>query len=204
MRIAIYARVSTDDKGQDPENQLAQLRAWCASAGHTIVREYVDQESGRKGADKRKQFAVLFEDAHRRQFDCVLFWALDRFSREGMVPTIMHLQRLAGYGVGFHSYTEAHLATDNEMVRNILLATLSSLAKLEAQKISERTKAGMARAKAKGKRIGRPGLDTKVRRQIADRVAAGATPYAAAKALGIDRKTAAKYAPPFVGVAIAE
>lgn len=115
MRIAIYARVSTDDKGQDPENQLAQLRAWCA--GHEIVGEYVDHESGRKSTDKRKRFAALFEDASRRKFDCVLFWALDRFSREGMVPTIMHLQRLSAYGVSFHSFTEAHLATDNELVR---------------------------------------------------------------------------------------
>src|SRR4030081_1661302 len=81
----------------------------------------------------------------RRKFDCVLFWALDRFSREGMVPTIMHLQRLASYGVLFHSYTEPHLATDNELARNIILATLSSLAKVEAQKISDRTKAGLAR-----------------------------------------------------------
>src|SRR5262249_25576802 len=156
MRIAIYARVSTDDKGQDPENQLRQLRQWCASAGHELVHEYVDHESGRKGTKDRKQFAALFEDAHKRKFDCVLFWALDRFTREGMVPTIMHLQRLASYGVGFRSYTEPHLATDNELVRNILLALLASLAEVEAQKISERTRAGMARAQAQGKRIGRP------------------------------------------------
>jgi DNA invertase Pin-like site-specific DNA recombinase len=58
-----------------------------------------DHESGRKGTNGRKQFAALFEDAHKRKFDCVLFWALDRFTREGMVPTIMHLQRLASYGV---------------------------------------------------------------------------------------------------------
>jgi predicted site-specific integrase-resolvase len=77
MRIAIYARVSTDDKGQDPENQLRQLRQWCADAGHTITHEYIDHESGRKSARERKQFAALFEDAHKRQFDCVLFWALD-------------------------------------------------------------------------------------------------------------------------------
>src|SRR6516165_10117981 len=132
MRVAIYARVSTDDKGQDPENQLRELRAWCTNAGHTLVEEYIDRESGRKGADKRKRFAALFEDAHKRKFDCVLFWALDRFTREGMVPTITHLQRLASYGVGFHSYTEPHLATDNELVRNILLALLASLAKVEA------------------------------------------------------------------------
>jgi DNA invertase Pin-like site-specific DNA recombinase len=194
MRVAIYARVSTDDKGQDPENQLSQLRAWCASAGHVIVGEYVDHESGRKGAEKRKQFAALFEDASRRQFDCVLFWALDRFSREGMVPTIMHLQRLHSYGISFHSYTEAHLATDNELVRNVLLAVLTSLAKVEAARLSERTKAGMARARAKGKRIGRPALSPELRRQIAERVAEGASAYAVAKELGIDRHTVMKYA----------
>jgi DNA invertase Pin-like site-specific DNA recombinase len=197
MRIAIYARVSTDDKGQDPENQLRQLRAWCASAGHEIVEEYIDNESGRKGIKARKRFAALFEDAHKRRFDCVLFWALDRFTREGMVPTIIHLQRLASCGVGFHSYTEPHLATDNELVRNVLLATLASLAKVEAQKISERTRAGMAKAKAKGTRsgkpIGRPSISPKLQERIAERMAAGETPYRIAKDLGIDRHTAAKY-----------
>jgi DNA invertase Pin-like site-specific DNA recombinase len=194
MRIAIYARVSTDDKGQDPENQLRQLRQWCATAGHEIAREYIDHESGRKGIKDRKQFAALFEDAHKRKFDCVLFWALDRFTREGMVPTILHLQRLASHGVGFHSYTEPHLATDNELVRNILLALLASLAKVEAQKISERTRAGMARAKAQGKRIGRPTISRKIKDLIAERAAAGETAYRIARDLGIDRHTAAKYA----------
>jgi DNA invertase Pin-like site-specific DNA recombinase len=107
-----------------------QRTSWCnsangaQSAGHLIVEEYVDLESGRSA--KRKAFARLFEDAHRRRFECVVFWALDRFSREGMVPTILHLQRLASFGVSFHSYTEAHLATDNELVRNILLALLAA------------------------------------------------------------------------------
>src|SRR6516165_650324 len=55
MRIAIYARVSTDDKGQDPENQLQELRAWALNSGHAIGGEYVDHESGRKGTEKRKQ-----------------------------------------------------------------------------------------------------------------------------------------------------
>jgi DNA invertase Pin-like site-specific DNA recombinase len=119
------------------------------------------------------------------------FWALDRFSREGMAQTIIHLQRLSSYGVAFHSYTEAHLATDNELVWSALL---SSLARVEAQKISERTKAGMARAKAKGIKIGRPKLGLELRQKIAQRVARGEMPYAIAKALGIDRHTAVKYA----------
>jgi DNA invertase Pin-like site-specific DNA recombinase len=193
MRVAIYARVSTDDKGQDPENQLGELRAWVTNSGHKISQEYVDYQSGRKGTEKRKQFAALFDDAAKRKFDCVLFWALDRFSREGMAQTIIYLQRLSSYGVAFHSYTEAHLATDNELVRNVLLALLSSLAKVEAQKISERTKAGMARAKAKGIKIGRPKLGLELRQKIAQRAAKGETPYAIAKALRLDRHTVAKY-----------
>jgi DNA invertase Pin-like site-specific DNA recombinase len=193
MRVAIYARVGTDNKGQDPENQLAQLRAWCHSAGHEKAAEYIDQESGRKGTDKRKRFAALFEDANRRKFDCVLFWALDRFSREGMVPTIMHLQRLSSYGVSFHSYTEPHLQTDNELVRNILLATLASLAKVESQRMGERTKAGIARAKKAGKQIGRPALSDALQAKIAKLSKAGASAYRIAKDLGIDHKTAARY-----------
>ena len=111
-----------------------------------------------------------------------------------MAQTIAHLQCLVSYGVAFHSYTEPHLVTDNELVRNILLALLSSLAKLEAQKISERTKAGMARAKANGIKIGRPKLGIEIRQKIAQRAKKGETPYAIAKALGIDRHTATKYA----------
>ena len=194
MSVAIYARVSTDDKGQDPENQLRELRAWCSNSGHTITGEYVESESGRRGAEKRKALAALFEDAAKRKFDLVLFWALDRFSREGMAQTIVHLQRLTSYGGTFHSYTEPHLATDNELVRNILLALLSSLAKVEAQKISERTKAGMARARAKGMKIGRPRIGIEVRQKIVQRAAKGESAYAIAKALGIDQHTAAKYA----------
>jgi DNA invertase Pin-like site-specific DNA recombinase len=157
------------------------LRAWCVNSGHTVTLEYVEHETGGKDADKRKQFAALFEDAAKRKFDCVLFWALDRFSREGMARTIVHLQRLNSYGVTFHSYTEPHLATDNELVRNILLALLSSLAKVEAQKISDRTKAGMARAKAKGIKIGRPRLGIEIRQKIAQQAAKGKTPYAIAQ-----------------------
>ncbi len=155
-RAALYARVSTDDKGQEVENQLRQLRAWCASAGHELAGEYIDHESGRNGTNKRKRFAALFEDASRRKFDLVVFWALDRFSREGMVATINHLQRLDSHGVTFHSYMEPHLTTDNELVRNILLAVMSSLAKVEAVRTSDRVKAGLQRAVASGRRLGRP------------------------------------------------
>ena len=156
MRVAIYARVSTDDKGQDPENQLRQLRVWCERMGYVVSREYVERENGGKGIDYRRQLALLFSDAARREFDLVLAWSLDRFSREGMAATIAHLQRLSSHCVGIHSFTEEHLSTDNELVRNVLLAVLASLAKLEREKISQRTKAGLERARAMGKRLGRP------------------------------------------------
>ena len=101
-----------------------QLRAWCDRMGYVVVREH--HESGAKGADQRKQFGRLFVDAARREFDMVLVWALDRFSRNGMASTIVDLQRLGSYGVTFHSFNEPHLSTDNELVRDVLLAVLAS------------------------------------------------------------------------------
>jgi DNA invertase Pin-like site-specific DNA recombinase len=197
MRIAIYARVSTEDRGQDPENQLRQLRDWCARSGHEIAGEYIDHVSGGKGADKRPQLGRMLDGAHKREFDMVLVWALDRLSREGMVATIGYLQRLAAAGVAFHSYSEPMLSTGNEMVRDIVLAVIARLAKMERQRISERTKAGLARVKAAGTRLGRPALGEKVREKIAALVRANPaiSTYAISKALKLDAKTVAKYRP---------
>ena len=184
MRVAIYARVSTNGKNgeednrrhhQDTDNQLLQLREWCTNARHVIVEEYVERLSGGKGRDERREFARMLDDAHKHRFDIVLCWALDRFSREGMVPTIGHLQRLAAAGVGFHSYTEPMLSTDNEMIRDIVLAVMSSLAKQERLRHVERIHAGIARARIKGtqsgKPIGRPWIDKRkeaaIRRELA-------------------------------------
>jgi Resolvase, N terminal domain len=98
-RVAIYARVSTKGVGrQDAENQLRQLRAFAESQSWTVVDEYVDRLSG-KTAD-REQFQLMFGSASKRGFDVLLFWSLDRLSREGTVATLNHLQRLHSYGVG--------------------------------------------------------------------------------------------------------
>ena len=101
MRIALYARVSKKTGTQDAENQLAQLRAFVGIQGWTIAHEYVDRATG-KHSD-REQFQKMFEDASRRTFDLVLFWSLDRFSREGVLETLDHLQRLAAHRVGYRS-----------------------------------------------------------------------------------------------------
>ena len=193
-RVAIYARVSTDKKGQDPENQLFQLRAWCDRMGYVVVGEYVDHESGSKSADQRQQLGRLFAEAARREFDMVLVWALDRFSRKGMASTVVDLQRLSSHGISFHSFTEEHLSTDNELVRNVLLAVLASLAKLERQKISERTKAGLERARAKGKRLGRAPFSRAAEEKLRTALDTGKNWHRISRSIGIPYSTVKKHA----------
>jgi len=107
MNCGIYARVSTRDKGQDFTNQLIALRDFVAKQGWSIYREYVDQVTG--STDDRSQFQQMFEDASQRTFDVLLFWSLDRLSRERVLETLQHLQRLTGYGVAWRSFTEQYL-----------------------------------------------------------------------------------------------
>ena len=110
MKIALYARVSTKDKGQDHENQLRELRAFVERKGNegwTLAQEYVDKASGK--TSDRPAFRRMFEDASRKQFDMVLFWSLDRFSREGVLETLQHLQKLTSHGVEWFSYREEYL-----------------------------------------------------------------------------------------------
>ncbi|MGO9013994.1 MAG: recombinase family protein [Dissulfurispiraceae bacterium] len=154
MKAAIYARVSTRDK-QEAENQLLQLRAYCDKQGFEVHREYVDYESG--GNPDRHQFKQLFLDAHQSQFQIVVFWALDRFSREGARETINHLALLESYGVGFISYTEPYLNSIG-IFRDAIIAILGTLAKQEKVRLQERVRAGLDRARAKGKRLGRKPL----------------------------------------------
>ncbi len=155
MQVALYARVSTRDKGQDTENQLAQLRAFAASQKWAVIREYVDRATG-KHSD-REQFRRLFEDASQRKFDLVLFWSLDRFSREGVLETLHHLQRLAQYGVGYRSFTEQYLDSCG-IFKDAVLSILATIAKQERIRISERVHAGLAKARRQGRIGGRPRL----------------------------------------------
>src|SRR5690606_7213933 len=117
-------------------------------------------------------FRQLFEDAHRRRFDLVLFWALDRFSREGAMATLRSLQELESYGVGFRSDTERYLDSTG-LFKEALIAIRATLAKQEHIRISERVKAGMERARAAGKPLGRPQVSSKKRRRIAELRAEG-------------------------------
>ena len=151
MRIAIYARVSTKDKGQDTENQLAQLRQFVLAQGWTIYSEYVDQMYAKRG-DNRLEFQRLFRDAEMRRYDLALFWSLDRFSREGVLATLQYLQRLSAAGVGYKSFTEQYLDSCG-IFKDAVLAILAVIAKQERIRLSERTLAGLERARKQG-RIG--------------------------------------------------
>jgi DNA invertase Pin-like site-specific DNA recombinase len=153
MKCALYSRVSTKDRGQDCENQLAQLREFAGKQGWTIAREYVDRESGAKS--DRAEFQQMFRDAAQRRFDLLLFWSLDRFSREGVLETLTHLNRLTAAGVGYRSFTEQYFDSCG-IFKDAVLAILATIAKQERIRISERVRAGLDRARAKGKRLGRP------------------------------------------------
>jgi DNA invertase Pin-like site-specific DNA recombinase len=109
MKAALYARVSTKDKGQDTANQLFQLREYCTRQGWQVVEEYIDHESAKSG--DRAAFKRLFTDASRRKFDVVVVWALDRFTREGVFETFTYIEKLRGFKIAFESYTEAHFRT---------------------------------------------------------------------------------------------
>jgi DNA invertase Pin-like site-specific DNA recombinase len=181
MRVAIYARVSTDR--QDNENQLLQLREFAAKQGWQIIREYVDSESGSKA--NRPEFQRMFEDASRRKFDLLLFWALDRLSREGVLETLQHLNRLTSYGVAYRSYTEQFFDSCG-IFKDAVLAIMATLAKQERVKRSERTKAGLERVRASGKTLGRPArLNGQYRAQIAALRAQGLSLRAVGRELGI-------------------
>jgi len=157
MKVAIYSRVSTSE--QDVNNQLIALRNYARAFGGEVVKEYVDIASGK--SSNREQFRQMLEDANKHTFDMVLVWALDRFSREGILNTLSYLKRLKNNGISIKSLQESWLDTRDEGMGNLLIAIFSWVAEQERKRISERTKEGLKKAKNVGKR----GKDRKPRRK---------------------------------------
>jgi DNA invertase Pin-like site-specific DNA recombinase len=153
MRIALYGRVSKDDGKMEEENQLQELREFCDRSNWTITHEYIDRMTGSRS--DRPQFKKMFEDANRRKFDLVFFWSLDRFSREGTLATLQHLEMLTAAGVGWRSYQESYLDSCGPF-KDCVISLMATLARQERLRISERTKAGLKRARRGGKILGRP------------------------------------------------
>ncbi len=152
MKVALYARVSTSDKDQDPETQLMPLRDFCLAQGWEVYREYVDQAPANVVAHG-VLWRQLVDDAAKRKFTVVLVFKLDRAFR-----SVKHMHdTLAAWkmvGVSFQSLRE-QFDTSTALGR-LLLNLLAALAEFELELIRERVKAGMDRARRQGRQIGRP------------------------------------------------
>ncbi len=152
MRVAIYARVSTANNGQDPTMQTRELREYAERRGWKVAGEYVDIGiSGTK--ETRPELDRLMADAHRRRFDAVLVWKFDRFARS-VSHLLRALETFRAQGIEFVSFSE-QLDTSTPAGK-MVFTVLGAVAELERGLIVERVKAGLRNAKAKGKRLGRP------------------------------------------------
>src|SRR5919107_1833219 len=160
-RAAIYARVSTIDRGQDPETQLRQLREYADRRCFSLIEEYVDHSSGSR--NDRERYRAMLDAARKRRFDVLLVWRYDRFARS-MRELVNALSEFEGLGIDFISYNEGADTTTPQ--GKLLFGIMASLAEFERSLIAERVKAGMARAKAQGKQMGRPRLPEARRREI--------------------------------------
>jgi DNA invertase Pin-like site-specific DNA recombinase len=158
MNIAIYCRVSTAD--QSVAMQLADLQAYCAQRGFTIYREYCDHGiSGTK--ERRPALDALMADAHKGKFQVVLVWRFDRWARSSK-HLVVTLEELRHLGVEFISYQE-NIDTSSPLGK-AMFTIVAAIAELERNIIVERIKGGLRRARAMGKKIGRPELQMNIER----------------------------------------
>ena len=161
MKVCIYSRVSTGE--QDTKNQSVVLTDWANQRGYKVVKIYEEQESAWKSGHQ-KELANLVVDARQRKFQAVLVWALDRLSREGALAILRLVHKLSCNGVNVLSYQESWTEAPGELAE-VLYALTGWVARMESQRRSERTKAGLARIKAQGKRLGRPPGSTDKRKR---------------------------------------
>ncbi len=149
-RVAVYARVSTLE--QSTENQLEDLRSYVQQRGWEIWQEYIDAGiSGTK--DSRPAINKLMNNARKRKFDTVLVWRFDRFARSTK-HLVLALEEFKSLGIQFVSYQE-NVDTGSPL-GNAIFTIIGAMAQLERDIIAERVKAGLRRAKNRGKRLGRP------------------------------------------------
>lgn len=187
-RVALYARVSTFDKGQDPETQLRPLREYADRRGFQIEGEYVDTASGT--TEERTQYWLMIAVARKRKLDVVLVWRYDRFARstQALVNALKEFQSL---GVDFISYQE-NIDTTTP-TGELIFHVMASLAQFESSLISQRVRAGMARAKAQGKHVARPALAKSKQEAIHELFKEGVSMNQTSKRIGIAYGTVYNY-----------
>jgi DNA invertase Pin-like site-specific DNA recombinase len=152
-RTAIYARVSTLDRSQDPQTQLRPLREYAARRDLVVTAEYIDRASGR--SDDRANYQKLLQAVRLRSVDLVLVWRYDRFARSTR-SLINALAEFSSLGVDFISLQEGIDTTTPQ--GKLVFTIMAGLAEFESSLIGDRVRAGMARARAEGKQVGRPSL----------------------------------------------
>jgi DNA invertase Pin-like site-specific DNA recombinase len=192
MRAAIYARISTTDKDQNPETQLLPLREFAAAQVWVVAGEFTDRAPA---TDLRARTACrdLLEQAARRRIYLVLVWRIDRAFRS-VLDAATTLERLRGWGVGLRSYTEPWLDTTSPFGEALYYIT-AAYAQLERGILAERVRAGMDRARRQGRRLGRPGGTSQEGfgerwRELVPEIRAGAVSRRrASRALGVSRTT---------------
>jgi DNA invertase Pin-like site-specific DNA recombinase len=163
VKCVIYSRVSTEE--QSTANQVNILAEWAETRGFTVVEIYQEQESAWRNGHQQ-ELARLSRDAYRGRFSIILIWSLDRLSREGSLAILQLVNKFCTRGVKVLSYQEPWTEAPGEL-GELLFALAGWVARMESQRRSERTKAGLARVKAQGKRLGRPSgsKDKKKRRR---------------------------------------
>ena len=186
-RAAIYARVSTRNGHQDPETQLLALRQVAERAGWQVVEEYIDHGvSGAKGRDKRPAFDRLMKDATRRRFDVVMAWSVDRLGRS-LQDLVAFLGEVHAQGVDL--YLDRQGVDTTTPGGKALFQMMGVFAEFEREIIRERVCAGLDKARAKGKRLGRPKVPSSVERSIRAARSAGKGQLAIARDLRVGVST---------------
>ena len=170
-RVALYSRVSTDS--QTTENQERELRDVAVRSGWQIVEVYTDHAfSGAKGRDQRPAFDALCRDATRRKFTMVMAWSVDRLGRS-LQDLVAFLSELHAARVDLFLHQQGIDTTTP--AGKAMFQMMGVFAEFERVMIRERVNAGLARAKAQGKVLGRPKIDSGTEKAIADALKAGGT-----------------------------
>lgn len=184
-RVAIYARVSTTNHGQDVGLQTRELRQFAEARGWTVADEYID--AGVSGAkDSRPELNRLMADAHKRRFDVVCVWRFDRFARS-VSHLLSALETFKALGIDFVSYSEQ--MDTSTPAGKMVFTVLGAVAELERSLIAERVRAGLRNARSKGKKLGRPRVKVDAAK-IASLRASGASWQTITRQLGISSGTA--------------